>query len=52
MIIQLRQQHFQGFHDFNFSVNGFDLNDLFGQIFGPSVKVCTSETHTHDRNYL
>lgn len=32
---QARQQHFQGFPgDFNFTHNGFDLNDLFGQIFG------------------
>jgi len=32
---QSRQQHFQGFPgDFNFTHNGFDLNDLFGQIFG------------------
>lgn len=32
---QARHQHFQGFPgDFNFTHNGFDLNDLFGQIFG------------------
>lgn len=45
---QVRQQHFQGFPgDFNFNINGFDLNDLFGQVFGhrPNAQRHTRPTY-------